>query len=342
MNKYQILRNLVNFNTIKDKENYNIVKYLESILKEKGFVTEYKGKNLIMRYGDNPTLGFLGHTDTVEYIEGWKTDPFNLTEKDGKLYGLGVCDMKGGIAAFLDALLEIDLTKIKNGIKLYFTYDEERGFSGIYDIIKNNERFPSFVIFGEPTNNEVLIGCKGLLECDLYFKGLKSHSSNPDKGISANLNAIKFLSELEEFYLNNIKNKKDTNYEIPYTTMNVGILKGGSAKNSIPSECYATLDFRLVELKHSEIILKKIEELCKKYNCKYDVIEQISPFINEVNFENNKKTANFMTEASFVNCKSKIILGVGPVTAHEVNEYIDKLSYEELIKQYKKLIKKFA
>lgn len=342
MNKYEILKDLVNFNTVRDKENSNIIEYIENILKQKGFVTEYKGKNLIMRYGNKPTLGFLGHTDTVEYIEGWNTNPLKLTEIDGKLYGLGVCDMKSGIAAFIDAILEIDLTKLKNGVKVYCTYDEEIGFSGIYDITKRDEKFPDFVIFGEPTNNEVLIGCKGLLECDLHFKGLKAHSSNPEKGISANLNAIKFLSELEDFYLNNIKNEENTNYEIPYTTMNVGILKGGTSKNSIPSECYATLDFRIVELKHSEIILTKIEELCKKYNCKYDIIQQIKPFINEVEFENDRKTANFMTEASFVNCKSKIILGAGPVTAHEVNEYIEKQSYDKLVEQYKKIIKKFA
>ena len=59
-----------------------------------------------MSYGDNPGIGFLGHTDTVEYIDGWDSDPFELTKKDGKLYGLGVCDMKGGIAAMLDAVSE--------------------------------------------------------------------------------------------------------------------------------------------------------------------------------------------------------------------------------------------
>ena len=78
-------------------------------------------------------------------------------------------------------------------IKLYFTYDEEIGFGGIYDIVKNKEKFPKFMVFGEPTYNEILIGCKGLLECELYFKGIKAHSSNPDKGESANLHAINFL-----------------------------------------------------------------------------------------------------------------------------------------------------
>ena len=310
-------------------------------MQEKNFKTEYKGKNLIMSYGKNPTIGFLGHTDTVEYIDGWDTNPFILTEKRDKLYGLGTCDMKGGIAAILDAVLEIDLNEFKNGIKLYFTYDEERNFGGIRELIKNKEEFPDFMIFGEPTNNEPLIGCKGLLVCDLYFKGIKAHSSNPEKGKNANLNAVKFLNELEQFYQENIRNEINDNYEIPYTTMNVGILRGGSAKNSIPAECYATLDFRIVALKHSEIILNKIKELCEKYDCRYELIERIEPFINEVDFENSGKTANFMTEASFINCKSKVILGVGPVTAHEVNEYIKKQSYDKLVEQYKFLINKY-
>ncbi|MBQ3415199.1 MAG: M20/M25/M40 family metallo-hydrolase [Clostridia bacterium] len=227
-------------------------------------------------------------------------------------------------------------------IKLYFTYDEEIGFGGIYDIVKNKEKFPKFMVFGEPTYNEILIGCKGLLECELYFKGIKAHSSNPDKGESANLHAINFLGELEKFYIKNIKNETNSHYDIPYTTMNVGIINGGSAKNSIPAECYATLDFRLIEAKHSEKILAKIEELCEKYNCKNKVIENIYPFISDAEFEHNGKTANFMTEASFVDCKSKIILGVGPVTAHEVNEHIEIKSYEKLKKQYKQLIEKFA
>lgn len=342
MKKYEVLRKLVSYNTIKDNDNEKIIKYIESILISKGFKTEFKGKNLIMSYGKNPTFGFLGHTDTVEYIDGWNTNHFTLTEKDDRLYGLGACDMKGGVAAILDAISDMDLTKIKNGIKLYFTYDEEINFNGIKDIVKQNEKFPNFMVFGEPTYNEILIGGKGLLECDLFFKGIKTHSSRPEKGKSANINAIKFLNELERFYSEEIKSEINTNYEIPYTTMNIGIINGGSAKNSIPAECYATLDFRLVEVTHSEKVLNKIKKLCKKYDCNYKVIEFIAPFISNVDIENNGKTANFMTEASFMECEKKIILGVGPVTAHEVNEYIEKESYDKLVEQYKTLIEKFS
>lgn len=95
MEKYEILKNLVKFNTIKDKENENIIDYIEKVLLKKGFSTEFKDKVLVMSNDKNAQLGFLGHTDTVEYTEGWKTNPFELNISDGVIYGLGVCDMKG-------------------------------------------------------------------------------------------------------------------------------------------------------------------------------------------------------------------------------------------------------
>ena len=341
MEKYQILKDLVGFNTIKDKENHQIINYLEGYLKERGFKTEYKEKSLIMSIGKNPKIGFLGHTDTVEYIDGWKTNPFELTKKDNKLYGLGVCDMKSGIAAILDAINNIDVNNIKDGIKLYFTDDEEIGFGGAYTVVKVKKEFPKVIIFGEPTDNQVLVGSKGLLEYKIKFIGKKVHSSNPEKGISANLNAVKFLYELDEFYNKNIKIDKDENFEIPYTTMNVGIINGGSAVNSIPASCDITLDFRITKNKHIKIIKEKINELGKKYNCEISIFEEIKSFINKTNLVSQIKTANFFTEASIVDTKTKLILGAGPVTAHEVNEYITEESYEKLVNQYTDIIKKF-
>ena len=123
MEEFRILKDLVSFNTIKDKENEAIMNYIENYLKNLGFKTESKTRNLVMSIGKEQRLGFLGHTDTVEYIDEFKT-PFELKEKDEFLYGLGCCDMKGGIAAMLDAVKNTDFSKLKSGIKLYFTYDE--------------------------------------------------------------------------------------------------------------------------------------------------------------------------------------------------------------------------
>ena len=344
LKEIEVLEKLVKFNTIKDKENKEILNYIEEKLLNLGFKTNYKGKYLIMQYGENSKVGFLGHTDTVEYIEGWKTDPFKLIEKDGNLYGLGSCDMKGGIAAFIESISKIDLKKLKYGIKAYFTYDEEIGFSGTYDIVNSNEEFPELMIFGEPTNNEHLVGGKGLLECELYFKGIKAHSSNPEKGKSANINAIKALNELNIFYENQIKNEKENYFEIPYTTMNIGILEGGSAKNSIPASAKACLDFRTIKDIHAKKIKDKLTELSSKYDFKVNIIEEIKPFFNEIEFIKERKTANFMTEASLIkeNKVKKVILGPGPVTAHEIDEHISIESYQKTINQYKEIIEKLC
>ena len=88
MEDFKILKDLIKFNTIKDKENKEIINYIEKILLDKGLKTEYKGKSLIISTAQPAKLGFLGHTDTVEYIEGWETNPFELTQKENKLYGL--------------------------------------------------------------------------------------------------------------------------------------------------------------------------------------------------------------------------------------------------------------
>lgn len=342
MSKYKILEDLVKFNTIKDKENKEIINYIEKYLLNLGFITEKKEKYLIMSIGEKPQIGFLGHTDTVEYIDGWNTNPFEVVCKDNKLYGLGVCDMKGGIAAMMDAISKINLDKIKKGIKLYFTYDEEIFFGGIHDIIKINEKFPQIMIFGEPTNNQILVGSKGILEYEFEFFGIKAHSSNPEKGKSANMNAVKFLSELDSFYIENIKSFIDKNYEIPYTTMNVGIINGGSANNSVSAKCKVSIDFRIVKKEHIDVIKEKVKVLAEKYDCKVNEIECLEPFISKTNLTKEIKTANFLTEASVVNAENKIILGPGPVTAHEVNEYITEESYNKLVNQYKEIIEKVA
>jgi len=336
--EYKILKDLIKFNTIKDKENEGIINYIEDYLIKLGFKTEHKGKYLIMTIGEKQKVGFLGHTDTVEYIEGWNTLPLELTKIGNKLYGLGTCDMKGGIAAILEAVAKIDFNKLKYGIKLYFTYDEEIGFGGIYDIVKTNEKFPEFMIFGEPTNNEILVGSKGILEYNLEFIGKKAHSSNPEKGINANINAIKFLAELTEFYENEIKTFREEAYEIPYTTMNIGVIKGGTAKNSIPAICNVELDFRIANKEHIELINSKINELSQKFKCNANIFECVNPFIDKTYIKENQKTTNFLTEASLVECKTRIILGPGPVTPHEVNEHITEESYNKLINQYKSII----
>lgn len=109
-------------------------------------------------------------------------------------------------------------------------------------------------------------------------------------------------------------------------------------KNSVSANCEVSIDFRIANKEHIKVIKDKIKYLAEKYECNVKLIEEIEPFIDKCEFMSKIKTANFMTEASFVQKSSRIILGTGPVTAHEVNEYITEESYKELIEQYKDLI----
>ncbi|MBR6504826.1 MAG: M20/M25/M40 family metallo-hydrolase [Clostridia bacterium] len=113
MEEYKILKDLVKFNTIKDKENKEIIDYIEKYLKKLGFSTEYKEKYLIMKTGENQKIGFLGHTDTVEYIQGWETNPFEVTKIDNKLFGLGTSDMKRRNSSNVRSCFENRFFKIK-------------------------------------------------------------------------------------------------------------------------------------------------------------------------------------------------------------------------------------
>ena len=334
MQSKEILRNLIKFNTYRDIENQEIMKYIQQLLKEKGFKVEYKSKCLIMSIKEKCSLGFLGHTDTVQSGSDWIYNPLELTEIDNKLYGLGVCDMKGGIAAILKAVLDTDWNKLNYGIKLFFTYDEEIGFEGIKEINHLKIEMPENMIIGEPTNNEMMNGSKGLLELKIAFKGKSAHSSNPEKGINAIEQCMEFLEELKKFY-NTLKLKTDNRFEIPYTTMNIGKIDGGKSINVVPNSCITDIDFRLINNEHKIKIFEEVNRLKEKYQFKYKIINDINPFITE---SEESKTTNFITEASFIQSRNRYILGTGPINAHEANEYITIESLDKLVEQYKQII----
>lgn len=335
----EVLENLVKYNTIKDKENKEILDYLENTLKLLGFQTEKRGKILIMASQKEVALGFLGHTDTVEYTEGWEYEKFCVTKQGNLLYGLGICDMKAGIAAIISAISQVDFNQLSKGMKIYFTYDEEIGFAGIREVIAYEKKFPKVMLIGEPTNNEKIVGSKGLIEYKIAFRGRKTHSSTPNKGKNAIMQAVCFINELTQVYENEIKTQENKYFEIPYTTMNLGVIQGGSAINSVPEYCEFLVDFRTTGKEEEEKIKQTIQELQEKYQANVQTLNCLSAFLSSE--EEEKKTCNFITEASFLPSGIRnIILGAGPVTAHEVNENITEESLENLVKQYKEIIEK--
>ena len=338
MKQKEILKQLVSYNTIKDKQNKEIMNYIENYLKTYNFTTKRIKKCLIAYNDKNPKIGFIGHTDTVDY-ESWDGNPFELQEKEDILIGLGACDMKGGIASILSAISKIDLNK--NKIALYFTNDEEIAFEGI-NTIKDNI-IPNNVIIGEPTNNIPIYGTKGILELEITFYGKKCHSSTPDKGINAIYECIDFINKLKKYYEKNIKKEIVNDFEIPYTTMNIGIIEGGETVNSVPGKCRITIDFRIAKDKTITVLKKKINSLLKNYNATVLIKQSIPPRINNSDIEflekisNKKQTKCYLTEGSYIN-KDFIILGPGPDTSHQKNEYISCNSLKKTEELYIKII----
>ena len=348
MNNIEILEKLISFNTINDQENFKIMDFIGIFLKKLGFDIQYvfsdnnNKKCLIAKLG-NPNLMFIGHTDTVNY-SNWTYNPFKLARDGNKLHGLGTCDMKGGIAAFLSALNEIKLNELKNGIQIVLTFDEEKKFEGIKLVKDLQDDWPNNVIVGEPTSLIPVTNTKGCMEYKAIFKGKAAHSSNLNKGKNAIIMSIPFINGLIDFS-NTLKVDQNVLFEIPCTTMNIAEIKGGRAINIVPDICELSFDFRTIKREHHTLIKNKIKELSKKYDVEIKELTNLYPLENnnDVSFyenitSNNKKAFNFATEASFLDKNNIVILGVGPNNEHTVDEYVDIDLYNKTIDIYKKII----
>lgn len=345
--KYEILKKLVEINTAMDKENKKIREYLKEILLSLDFtITEIGNtdKAILIAKRGNGNLAFVCHTDTVKASNNWSYNPYTLTLKNDLMFGLGVSDMKGGIAALLTALNELDK---KYPCTIYFTYDEEIGFEGITTLINELSDFPKVLVFLEPTDLVPVIASKGCIEFEVVFQGKSTHSSTPNKGDNAILKANSFINDLLK-YARDMEQEIDPIYEIPYATFNLGIINGGDAINKVPDKCQTSFDFRTINSKQNAKILKKVEELCQKYSADFNVINNVEAVKNnDANFakkieeicQKSCESINYLTEASFFEDRNILILGPGPVTAHQDDEYISKSSYLRIIEIYKELIK---
>jgi acetylornithine deacetylase len=354
MKEIDILEYLVSFNTIQDKENKQITKYIEKLLKDCGFEVErIKDERnhdcLVANIGENPIIGFMGHLDTVTTNDKWLTDPFTLTEEKSKLIGLGSCDMKGGIAAILSVVGQMDLSKLKKGLELIFTTSEETDFLGIETIVKKDIKLPPYMIVMEPTNEVPVTATKGAMCYEITFNGKSAHGSNHNLGINAIMLAINFINELQLF-IKELDNTKNSLFDIDHTTFNLGTIKGGTMVNVIPDQCLINIEFRTINNEHNNIINNELLRLGSIYNAKIKNLFTIGvmenndhDFISLIeNLTQKAKGVSYLTEASYLKDSKAIILGPGPVTAHEANEYITKESYKTTIDVYKKIIEKMC
>ena len=189
-------------------------------------------------------LALVGHTDTVPFDPTW-IEATKLTEREGKLYGRGSCDTKAFIAAALTAIEGFDLKQLKRPLALVFTADEEIGCLGAKRLAGANIFRARYAIVGEPTSLQPMRAGKGYCLAEITVRGREAHSAYPAIGASANFRAARLITTIEQI-AEDLKQETQSGFEPPYTTLNVGILKGGTAKNIIAGECYFTLEWRPV------------------------------------------------------------------------------------------------
>ncbi len=270
-----LLRDLVGFDTTSRNSNLPLIEHVADYLSDHGAATRLipsadgAKANLFATIGPDIPGGVVlsGHSDVVP-VDGqnWSTDPFALTEADGKLYGRGSADMKGFIAcalAMAPRFAEMDLNR---PIHFAFSYDEEVGCLGVgrlIDVVLSELPRPAAVIVGEPTGMQIASAHKGICAMTTTVRGREAHSSRPQDGVNAISAAASLVSYLYRLCDELAETDRDDRFEPPFTTFNVGQVGGGDAINIIARECLLNWEFRPIPGADPADIIARVEAWVK-------------------------------------------------------------------------------
>ena len=254
-----LLADLVAFPTVSGEPNGEIIGYIKSYLESHGVnvlldvTDDGKQMNLFATIGPKVDGGIIlsGHTDVVPAsTEGWQSDPFILRRDQGRLYGRGAVDMKGFVAIALAMVPDFVAArdKLRVPVHLAFTFDEEVGCFGsarMPEFLDSHDISAEMAIIGEPTEMRPFIGHKGGMELSAEVTGTSGHASKP----TGKVNAIFYAARLIEFINQTARDiasrpDPDSPFDPPYTSISVGLIKGGEARNVIPAFCQFDWEIR--------------------------------------------------------------------------------------------------
>jgi acetylornithine deacetylase len=268
MTVQETLSQLVAIDSVSSRSNVEIVDYLAGGCEALGFEVKHfpytdnngvKKVNLIALAGVSFSdataveLALVGHTDTVPYDPAWE-DALKLTERGGKLFGRGACDTKAFIASALTAVASVNLDQIKRSLALIFTADEEIGLVGAKRLTEDRAISTRYAIVGEPTSLRPMRAGKGYCVAEILVKGREGHSAYPALGTSAVFGGARLVAEIEKI-AEELRGEEHAAFDPPCTTLNVGLIRGGTAKNVIAGECRMTLEWRPIPGQESGRVL---------------------------------------------------------------------------------------
>jgi acetylornithine deacetylase len=267
----RLLTDLVAFETVSDRTNLPLIGYIENYLASFGItgrrIVDESGQkaSLWVTIGpdDRPGMVLSGHTDVVPVAgQDWSNNPFELIERDGRLYGRGTTDMKGFVAVCLAMVPEMRQAKLTMPIHLAISYDEEVGCVGVRPLLRQLGRAPvrplgCFV--GEPTQMQVTIGHKGKHGVRATFRGQACHSSTAPSGVNAIDYAAELITEIRRRAAELARlGTRDAMYDVTHTTLLTSIVQGGTALNIVPDRCAVDFEARGLGISESKEVTDAI------------------------------------------------------------------------------------
>lgn len=274
MNTIQWLQHLIRFDTTSRHSNLALIETLADNLQAQGLTpwlsynAERSKANLFVSLpaADGSIEGGMvlsGHTDVVP-VDGqnWTSDPFRADIRDGKLYGRGSCDMKGFIAAAMALVPEALAVPRKKPLHLAFSYDEEVGCLGapvMLAQLKERGLAPDYCIVGEPTSMRMVVAHKGIHVFRCRFHGHSVHSSLTPLGVNAIEYAARLIVFVNDLAHSLMTREQDAGFDVPFSTLSVNTIRGGTAGNIVPDACELQFDFRNLPTMSVEEILAPIQ-----------------------------------------------------------------------------------
>lgn len=207
-------------------------------------------------------LVFMCHTDTVPYAADW-TGALEPAVQDEQVHGCGACDVKGFLACLLTAISASDSNRLPDGLRLVLTADEEIGCVGASRLTAGDVLRPRRMVIGEPTSLHPARAGKGYCLGEVTVFGKEAHSAHPQQGVSAIYQAARLISEIEGFAAQLVA-QTHSFFDPPFTTINIGTIEGGTAKNIVPGECRFVLEWRPIPGQPPDAVFEGIAQLIER------------------------------------------------------------------------------
>lgn len=354
LNSLTVLSQLIAFDTTSYKSNLELIVWIKNLFEQQNiqvelnFNAEQNKANLLASIGPLDQAGILlsGHSDVVP-IEGqlWNTPAFDAVQYDGKVFGRGTADMKGFLACAVMAMLKASQLMLKRPLHLCISYDEEIGcigVRGILDQLAATLISPILCVIGEPTSMQLALAHKGKTVFRAHCCGEEGHSALAPHYVNAIHVASELVTSLRQVQQQlAMQGCQDQGYDIPYSTVHVGKITGGTALNIVPNMCIVDYEIRhLAEDLSQDIQDKIISQITKDFKNKIAVEEmnqypglKTSSTIEAVQFiqtllpaQTTVGNISFGTEGGLfqgaLHCPV-VVCGPGDITdAHKPNEYV--------------------